>query len=262
MDIASESYHGSAIEDYFERKCGKFEPASRAITMAACGLFLCFTNRCGSTLVAAEASSLGFCGNPNSHLNYEFFNSDFVVEFCENNSITTFQQYIEAIYEEFHSTLDIFFTKGSLDQLVWMKRSGVIGVALPHYYYIRVVRRDLVRQAVSLLIAEQTKQWTIFHASLKPDALCYDHQKIAGTIAHIAKITADTDVYFSLLDVQPAYFIYEEIVTDLAQVSQKLQCLTGIVPRPRVPQTLDVKIQADSLKLEWAQRFRNEVIGV
>ena len=28
--------------------------------------------------MAAEASSLGFCGKPNSHLNYEFFNSDFV----------------------------------------------------------------------------------------------------------------------------------------------------------------------------------------
>jgi LPS sulfotransferase NodH len=261
MDIASESYHGSLIEEYFARKSGSFEPASRALPTAACGLFLCFSNRCGSTLVAAEASSLGFCGKPNSHLNYEFFNSDFVIEYCEQNSISTFQQYVEAIYEEFSSPLNIFFTKGSLDQLVWLKRSGVIGVALPNYHYLRVTRRDLVAQAVSIVIAHQTGQWTSMHGHSR-GVPSYDHQKIAGAVSYFAKITADADVYFSLLDVQPAYFVYEEVLADIAQVGEKLQRLTGIDALPRMPRTLEVQKQTQRMNLEWAQRFRDEAIGV
>lgn len=259
MDLASSSYHGSMIEKYFERRYGRFEPVSRRLT-AAFGLFLCFSNRCGSTLVAAEASSLGFCGKPNSHLNYEFFNSDFVIEYCENNGISTFQRYVEAVHEEFRSPLNIFFTKGSLDQLIWLKRCGVIGTALPVYQYLRVIRRDLVAQAVSLVIAEQTGRWTIMHEP-SSDILSYDHQKIANAVSYIAKITADTDVYFSLLGMQPTYFVYEEILPDLTQVGEKLQGLTGINALPRGPRTLEVERQSQRVNLEWAQRFRDEVIG-
>jgi hypothetical protein len=40
----------------------------------------------------------------------------------------------------FRSPMNIFFAKGSSDQLVWRKRCGGIGVALPAYHYIRVIR--------------------------------------------------------------------------------------------------------------------------
>ncbi len=255
---ASESYHGTQIEEYFARKSGGFPLVSGAITEAACALFLCFTNRCGSTLVSAEASSLGFCGKPNDHLNYEFFNSDFVIEYSEKNSIDTLQQYVEAIYTEFRSPLNIFFSKGSLDQIAWMRRSGIIGVAFPHYHYIRVTRRDLIAQAISFLIAEQTGQWTSFH---KPTTavLSYDREKIAGVLAYFARITADTDIYFSMLDVDPTHFVYEEVQIDLAQVSAKLQRLTGINALPRGPRTLAVQKQSHSLNLEWSRLFRAEV---
>lgn len=258
MEIFSESYHGSEIEKYFARKSGGFEPISRVVEGAACGLFLCFTNRCGSTLVAAEASALGYCGKPNDHLNYEFFNSDFVVEYSEKNSISTLQQYVEAIYEEFGSLLKIFFTKGSLDQLMWLRRCGVIGVAFPVYHYLQVVRRDLVAQAVSFVIAEQTGQWTTMHRPYTGD-LFYDQGRVANAISYFSKMTADANIYFSLLDVQPAYFSYEEVLVDLSQVGEKLKALTAIDALPRRSRTLDVGRQSQNLNLEWCQRFRAEV---
>lgn len=93
------------------------------------------------------------------------------------------------------------------------------------------------------------------------DILSYDHQKIANAVSYIAKITADTDVYFSLLGMQPTYFVYEEILPDLTQVGEKLQGLTGINALPRGPRTLEVERQSQRVNLEWAQRFRDEVIG-
>lgn len=260
MDIVYPSYHGSLIEQYFTRKTGRFEMTYRAIPMAKAGLFLCFTNRCGSTLVASEASSLGFCGKPNNHLNYEFFNADFVEEFSDRNDISNLQDYVEAIYEEFGSPLGLFFTKGSLDQLAWMKRCGVIGIAVPTYHYLRVVRRDLIAQAVSLLIAQQTGQWTTIHAP-SADRPSYDHQSIADAVAYLAKTAAEIDIYFSILDINPTCFVYEDILADLAQIGQKLQGLTGLNALPRGPRTLDVQKQSQSVNEQWAQRFRNEVVA-
>ena len=259
MDFSPILYHGTAIENYFSRKSGCFTPIN-CVSASGLGVFLCFTNRCGSTLVAAEASALGYCGRPNTHLNYEFFNVDFVEEFCEAHSILTFQDYFEAVYEEFRSPLGIFFTKGSLEQIIWLKRSGVIGVAIPDIRYLRVARKDLVAQAISFVIAEQTGQWTSKH-TVTSDMLTYDHQKIANAILNFAKISSDTDVYFSLIGTQPACFVYENIIGDINEVSRKLQALTGIEPLPRGPRTLDVQKQAQGVNLEWAQRFRGEALG-
>ena len=154
-----------------------------------------------------------------------------MIEYSEQTSISTFQQYVEALYEEFRSPSNIFFTKGSLEQISWLKRSGVIGVAFSTYHYLRVTRRDLVAQAVSLVIAEQTGRWTSLHKPVDR-ILSYDHEKITATISYLAKITSDTDVYFSLLGVNPEYFVYEEVLADLAQVGTKLQHLTDrLCPR-------------------------------
>ncbi len=171
--------------------------------------------------------------------------------------IATFQQYVEAIYEEFASPLNIFFSKAQIDQIPWLNRCGVIGAAFPVYHYIRVTRNDLVAQAVSFLIAMQTRQWTSLHASTNA-VLRYDFEKISNAIAHFALLNAKADIYFSLIGANPVCFIYEEIIADLAQVGPKLQSLTGISAMPCRPRTLPVEIQSRPEKLDWARRYRAE----
>jgi trehalose 2-sulfotransferase len=259
-NATTESWHGGAIEDYFIRKSGRFEPAHRAVAGAACGLFLCFTNRCGSTLIAAEASSLGYCGQPNAYRNYEFFNADFVTGYCDRNAIYDLQGYVEAIFAEFSSPLGIFFTKGSLDQLAWLRRAGVIGVAFPTHHYLRVTRNDLVAQAVSFVIAEQTGRWTSLHP--ETDAVIhYDADRIAAALAYFSPTITDAGLYFSLIDAEPAHFLYEEARLDLSQVGARLQRLTGIAPLPRAARTLDLQRQSRPENQEWARRFRDEALA-
>jgi trehalose 2-sulfotransferase len=257
---ATESWHGGAIEDYFTRKSGRFEPARRAVAGAACGLFLCFTNRCGSTLIAAEASALGYCGKPNAYLNYEFFNADFVVDYCEQNGISDLQTYVEALFAEFGSPLRLFFTKGSLDQLAWMRRTGIIGIAFPNHHYLRVTRRDLIAQAVSFVIADQTGRWTSLHRETG-DAIQYDADRIAAALAYFSPMIADADLYFTLIGADPVHFVYEEAQRDLSQVGLRLQRLTGLAPLPRAGRTLDIQSQNQPANREWAERFRNEAIA-
>jgi LPS sulfotransferase NodH len=248
------SYHGTIIEKYFIDKTGIFDPITLPKEIQS--IFLCFTNRCGSTLVADEASALGFCGKANSHLNFELFNSDFVIEYCEANSIKSFQSYLDAVVQEFISPLNFFFSKASLDQLAWLSRVGVIGRAFKRPIYLRVVRKDILKQSVSYLIAEQTNKWTCKHNG-NGRVPQYNREDIANAMSFFEGVNTDADLYFHRLKEKTIFFFYEDVVADLDLVRVKLEMATN-VPSRRSHRVLDVKPQRSEINDEWERRFRAE----
>jgi hypothetical protein len=42
-------------------------------------ILMVFTNRCGSTFIAAKLSEAGYVGPPTAHRNFEFFNADILI---------------------------------------------------------------------------------------------------------------------------------------------------------------------------------------
>ena len=248
------SHHGTLIEKYFIDKSGTFDPITLPKRMQS--IFLCFTNRCGSTLVADEASALGFCGKATSEPNFELFNSNIVMEYCEANSIKSFQGYLDAIVQEFTSPLNFFFSKVSLDQLVWLSRVGVIARAFKNPIYLRVVRKDILKQAVSYLIAEQTNKWTSKHSGngCVPQ---YNRENIANAMSFFESDNADADLYFDRLKAKPICFFYEDIVADLDRVRVELEKATN-VPARRSHRALDVKPQRSEINDAWERRFMVE----
>ena len=251
------SSHGKTIEDYFIAKSGTFRRDAFAETLPR-PILLCFTNRCGSTLVAAEASAWGFCGKPNHRLNYEFFNSDFVIECCNHNAIASFQKYVEFIAREYVSPLGTWFSKVSIDQLAWLSRIGAFETALADPLIISVMRRNILAQAISFVIAEQTGEWTSFHPtaisepSINPD-------RVIEMMTYISQLNAEAEVFFNLTNPRLVRFIYEEVVEHLAQVRDRLEHATGLRAAKRSERTLDVRLQRSGINREWERQIREQI---
>src|SRR5437763_2154176 len=152
------SEHGKAIDDHFQLDSDEehgFLPKKT--------LILCFTNRCGSTLLASLLSLYGVFGKPNKQNNFEYFNSDAVIDYSRTNSIASMSDYIRSIMKTFTTASGFFSTKLSLDQLVWMTKRCYLRRHFINPIFIYVVRRNVVAQAISLSIALQTHRWTSLH---------------------------------------------------------------------------------------------------
>jgi len=117
----------------------------------------------------------------------------------------------------------------------------------------------LIAQSVSYVIAEQTGLWTSVHKPTDRVAI-YDGGKISAVLAHISRTEADANLWFNIIDVEPAIFVYEEIALSLTEIGSKLQQLTGIGPLPRRNPTLDIHCQTQQVNLEWCRRFKQEVL--
>ncbi len=251
------SAHGKAIEDYFIAESGSFQ-RDEFPEVPHQAILLCFTNRCGSTLVAAEASAWGFCGKPNHRLNYEMFNSEFVIECCDYNRIGSFQEYLTFIAREFVSPLGTFFSKVSIDQLAWLSRVGVFGSGLRNPLVASVIRRNILAQAISFTIAEHTGEWTSFHPSSAVEP-SINPERIAELMTDISHLNAEAELFFDLARPRLVRFIYEDVVEHTSQVRDRLEHATGLRAPPRRERTLDVRIQRKEVNRDWERALRAQI---
>ncbi len=216
-------------------------------------VFLVFTNRCGSTFVAAKLSEAGYAGAPTSHRNFEFFNADMLNPWCRERGIGSLDQYVRAIAAAYAAPAGSFFSKLSLDQLVWLTRCGVIGTLMPAPVFVHVVRRDVIAQAISLVIAVQTQEWTSLHAKS-----AVTPQFMPNAILNVAKDVrtqeALADLYFSLTRATVLRVVYEDAVAEPDRVVREFAALSGIAPVVGAA-TMAVERQAGARNLEWEKRL-------
>ena len=120
--------------------------------------------------------------------------------------------------------------------------------------WLRTRRIDRLAQAVSLVRAQQTGQWT--HALRVRGEPRYDRDAIRQALRRVEHEESSWDRYFSEHGVSPLEVVYEQLVADhRGTVTAVLAHLghTGVeVPPPPIER------QADDLNREWAERFRRE----
>ena len=221
-------------------------------------ILLVFTNRCGSTFIAAKLSEAGYVGPPTAHRNFEFFNHDMLIPWCRERGLTSLDAYIRAVAHDHAAPAGTFFSKLSLDQLVWLTRCGAIGRLMPHPIFIHVTRRDVIAQAISLVIAVQTGEWTSLHDRnpITPDFM---PNAILNIAKDIRTQEAAADLYFSLTNATVLRIAYEDAVANPAAIATKLAELGNIAAVPTAQPTLPVERQSGGRNLEFRQRFRKFV---
>lgn len=128
---------------------------------------------------------------------------------------------------------------------------------LPNLRLLRLHRRDLLGQAISLARARQTGQFDSRVPERQPPA--YNQQNIRDCVQDLINQQAIWDKVLGRLGVEPLTFEYETIVQDPQRAVDRVAALMG-VPTPvtlRLPAEVK-QIQRDGLNTEWRERFLAE----
>ncbi len=211
--------HEKQIIEYFQ-KDGRtlFDKKHKAAVTN--NYVLCFTNRCGSNWLSALLAATDLVGHTD-----EFFNAPRFIRTSENTKATSFSQ---AFYNQATSKLeqkpDSFITKLSWDQLFFFAKTRIIPDMMPNAQYILMHRRNVAAQALSMLVAEQTGQWTSNfnsgkHGKRNLDAIT--DEEIQHTIDEITFKYQQFWRFFATFGIQPVEIYYEDIIENpLSEVSR------------------------------------------
>ena len=129
---------------------------------------------------------------------------------------------------------------------------AVLSALLPKPRFIWLRREDVLRQAISLARAKQTKAWNARKTPAAPAV--FDFVQIEQCVAQIERANAFWEQWFSAEAIQPLRITYEQMVADHQQAIRALlafvgQPITGDIPLPRLPR------QADALTDDWVNRY-------
>jgi LPS sulfotransferase NodH len=128
-------------------------------------------------------------------------------------------------------------------------------VWFPNTKWIRLRRRDVLRQAISLAIARQGGAWTSEEA--RKGSLSYDREQIEDCMKELTEENDFWDNYFVDMPHSPPVFWYEDVVHSLADAIDQIADYVGVkivTKAPGADQT-SLKRQADLTNEDWRARF-------
>jgi LPS sulfotransferase NodH len=129
---------------------------------------------------------------------------------------------------------------------------AVLSALLPKPRFVWLRREDVLRQAISLARAKQTKAWNALKTPAGPAV--FDFGQIDQCVSQIERANAFWEQWFRAQGIGACRITYEEMVEDYQKAVRAVlafvgQPITAEVPRPRRSR------QADSLTDEWADRY-------
>ena len=219
-------------------------------------ILICFTNRSGSTLVSSLLSTYGLCGKPNRFKNYEYFNHNFVISFSKKNNIVDMNSYIRSLVAKFSGSQGYFTSKVSASQLFWLAKDKILGKILHDPIFIYVKRKNIVSQAISLSIAQQTGCWTSLHKSKPNKDIMFKPELIIKNMNHISTCNSHFEMFFSLHSIEPIIVYYDELINNISGFREKLEKTIKTQITIENNQPLKLKRQATELNIKWEEKIR------
>jgi len=129
---------------------------------------------------------------------------------------------------------------------------AVLSALLPKPRFVWLRRKDVLRQAISLARAKQTKAWHARKTPAKPPV--FDFVQIDRCVSQIEQANGFWGQWFHAQGISACQITYEEMVEDYQKAVRAVLSFVGQpipadVPLPRRSR------QADSLTEEWADRY-------
>lgn len=251
--------HEKTVAAYFQNKAEPHRHPKPVVSRPN-PLFLCFTNRCGSTWIGTLLAEAGiFPSRTDGKKNYEFFNADSIVSISQPADLHSMREYISQLNQNYLGTTGLFSTKISVDQLAWITRTDLIRDLMPRPRFLFVRRRNTLAQAISFSIAMQTQQWTTNHGEeeiepeFRPQDILNLHRIILDSNAHF-------EAYFQLHKIKPLVLYYEDVLGQEREVLDLVTSYLGIQLTKTVEreEELTVKKQRTSRNSEWEDRMREQ----
>jgi LPS sulfotransferase NodH len=273
---------------------------------------VCATPRSGSTLVCKTLRETGVAGRPEEYFEalrstgrprrpQEYF------EGVDDRSIfdelgeprgeggqqpppswsrTAYDRYLEWAMEQGTTDNGVFAAK-----LMWQYLGDFVGLlrnipdyrhlplsellpaAFPDLTFVRVVRANKIRQAVSLWKAVQTASWSdssspsnddppyrAFIEEHKPQ-LRFHYRAIEHLLGQILRAEASWDAFFEHTRIKPILVLYENFAEDPPTSTRSILDRLGIEAPEDLGAEPAMKRQSDGINDDWARRFSELRLG-
>ncbi len=219
---------------------------------------ICSTGRSGSSLLCSLLINSGVMGVPHEYFYIQAHGLPLIERFCINTKPhLKLNDYIRAIKRYRTTPNGVFGVKSHFNQLLSLFDYGLLNRYFPKMKFVRIVRRDVIKQAVSLSIAAQTNKWTSHGEAVRQPL--YNAEEITRYLHSILTEISGWEKFNSVNNIDPHIVYYEDIVGDASGVCRNLCRFVG------VDTDFDFDIsQADLSKQggrrndEWAAKYRSE----
>jgi LPS sulfotransferase NodH len=231
---------------------------------------ICAVPRTGSYFLCDQLKKTGVAGRPN-----EYFNPSFQSQWTVDWGTATFPEYLEKVAELGTTPNGVFGLKVHTMQfdslcrqlarrprVPFVGRPGLLEAWLPDLHYIRLHRRDRLRQAISYVRAIQTNDWWDSDyipgpsAPVQPELVRFDFQFIESALDLLQAMDQRWSDYFRAIGVTPHEVVYEELERDPASVvTSVLEVLSLAASDGVAASAVPFRRQADRLTDEWVERY-------
>jgi LPS sulfotransferase NodH len=261
-----------------------------------CSYLICATPRSGSTLLCEALINTGLAGRPEEYFEalkesgrprrpLEYFTGVEDADLIEllgdsegpppaHPAYENYAEYLASVIERGTTPNGVFGAKVMweyLDDFISNLRTiphhssqpvpQLLASIFPHLHYIMVIRRDKVRQAVSLWKALQTQAWKLDEDEHPGEKV--HHRPLTfhfGAIDHLKQRLeaheAAWQQYFAQNNIEPFTVVYEDFVPAYEETARQILSYLGIsAPDRPISGPRRMKQQADALSEQWIQLY-------
>lgn len=212
-------------------------------------VLLAFVNRSGSNLLASHMRTVPRLAGFHEQLNWTT-----VLNTSERQGISNFPDYIQHATTLAQKPDKIYGFKASWDQMLMLLRFGIdrmyTGVNVVH-----ITREDIVGQAISLLIASQTEQWTSKQTAREDVTPKYDETRITNIINDCSAAAEKVRLVSQMSGARYLSVTYEQVVENPALVIRQIGRSMGAKLPTWQPKPVPLERQANALNDEWRSRY-------
>ena len=214
-------------------------------------IMLSSEERTGSEFLCQLMGATGRLGRPSEYLN-TYWIRRFIADYPDEVGAQM------AIAHRVGTTANrCFAMKLHLVQLDRLLSGGTVTAAFPDPVVVRLHRRDLVAQAVSLYRARASNRYHAYVAAERE--IAFDGEAIHQLLGELARARARWDVYVARNAIEPLMVAYEDLAADPCPIIREIARRSGESIEAR---DLDVaaplRIQTDEVSAAWKQRFLDE----
>jgi LPS sulfotransferase NodH len=211
-----------------------------------------FSNRSGSNLLASYLRSTGHFTGLGEQLNHTV-----VTQKAAQLGSTSFPEYFEHVSSRAKKGQAYGF-KASWDQILMLIRCR-IHLMYPAFRVVHIIRKDVVAQAVSFLIAHETKQWTSRQVGKEGVTPQFNFRRISAMVDGALFSQDAIAVICGLFEIPRVEVTYEELTDNPEATISRIGKFSGIdLSTWKAPPPVLSK-QAQGQSAEFITRFHAEI---
>ena len=227
---------------------------------------ICATPRTGSTFLCRSLVQTGVMGIP-----FEYFNRTYHLPVLAERwgidvgkrgrmSQRTFSAYFSELLRRRTTANGVFGIKVMTDHFFPVVRSGAYARHFGDATYVYLTRKDIIAQAISFVIAMQTRRWHSYYKATKPSR--YDAELIERHIKLFLGFEDAWRLFFAVNRIEPLQMFYEDLVADPATQCRRVCEWVGVETDSafRAEDAAESSVSTE-INREWAERYRAEAVN-